>query len=809
MVYSNRRAKIRSLVSTQREAPQCSPAKQRNSGRTNVDADSPITFFEYSESILDCLGDPVFILDRQYRHVFVNKALCEQSGIPLERWLGKTPRDLFPEKQAELFITSAGRVFETGKQDISEEQITDSNGGILSIETTKTLYRDAAGEPHVIGVVCDITKRKQMEEAVRASELQLSQGMRLANIVYWELDPLENVLIFNDAFYAFYGTTAEREGGYRMTRDEYTERFVHPDDRLRQSQAVRQNLARCPAESPPDIEHRIVRRDGKVRHIVVRATAAKDASGRLIKRYGVNQDITDRKQSEIKLSESEKRYRTLFENTGTATMIIENDTTISFCNSEFERLAGYTKEEIEGRKSWTEFVSKEDQGRMLALHHLRRKNAEAVPRQYGLQFVTLTGEVRDMYLVIDMIPGTDRSVASLVDITDLKRAGQEKARLEAQLYQAQKMEAIGTLAGGIAHDFNNILTALIGYATLLQMDVAHGRSLGYVAQILAASQKAAELVQNLLAFSRQQRIRLEPVSLHKIIRGTEKLLGRLLTEDMTIETYLAAEDIIIMADATQIDQILFNLATNASDAMPQGGTFTIETQLIDLDDEFQRLHGYGKSGRYALLSVSDTGVGMDETMQKRIFDPFFTTKEAGRGTGLGLSTVYGIVKQHDGYITVYSEPHIGTTFRIYLPVAEGASKEETSIAAPIKGGQEIVLIAEDNEAVRELIDKVLTHYGYVTITAIDGHDAVKQCKKADTVQLLILDSVMPKKNGREAYNEIRALKPDIKVIFISGHTRDVVLDKGIKDGEFGFLQKPISPTTLLRKVREVLDNAHN
>ncbi|HVN95637.1 MAG TPA: PAS domain S-box protein [Syntrophorhabdaceae bacterium] len=652
----------------------------------------------------------------------------------------------------------------------------------------------------------DITRRKKAEEALRMSELRLSQAMELANVVYWEFDPAENVFILNDPFYALYGTTAEREGGYRMEVEEYRKRFIHPDDQLFVSRAVRENIARGTAESMPDIEHRIIRRDGEVRHIVVRATATTEDSGRVIMRYGINQDITDRKQAQTELSQSEKRYRAVFENTGAATVIIENDTTISLCNVEFEHLSGYPKNEVEGKKSWMEFVFKDDQGNMLSFHHLRRKSPDATSKQYGFRFVTKAGEVRDVYVVVDVIPGTDRSVASLVDITDLKRAEQEKTHLETQLHQAQKMEAIGTLAGGIAHDFNNILTALVGYATLLQMEAKRGKSRDYADQILAASQKAAELVQNLLAFSRQQRIRLEPVSLHEIVRGTEKLLKRLVTEDIAVNAHLEGQDIVIMADATQIDQILFNLATNARDAMPQGGTFTIETQLIDLDDEFQRLHGYGKPGCYALLAVSDTGMGMDEATKERIFDPFFTTKGAGKGTGLGLSTVYGIVKQHDGYITVYSEPHVGTTFHIYLPTAKETLREDQPKPASVKGGNEIILIGEDNEAVRELIDKILTHYGYTTLKAVDGQDAVEQFKKADKVHLLILDSVMPKKNGREAYNEILALKPGVKVIFISGHTRDVVLDKGIQDGEFSFLQKPISPITLLQKVREVLDS---
>jgi CheY-like chemotaxis protein len=295
------------------------------------------------------------------------------------------------------------------------------------------------------------------------------------------------------------------------------------------------------------------------------------------------------------------------------------------------------------------------------------------------------------------------------------------------------------------------------------------------------------------------------ISLHSVIKETDKLLKRLVTEDITIRTVLAAEDITIMADATQIDQILFNLVTNARDAMPQGGTITIETKAVEISDQFQRIHGYGKPGRYALLSISDTGIGMEETTRGKIFDPFFTTKEIGKGTGLGLSTVYGIVKQHNGYITVYSEPNRGTTFHIYLPIADKIGKEEDIAPTSLKRGSETILVAEDNESVRNLISNILIEYGYKSVEAVDGAEAVEKFKKIHKIDLLILDSIMPKKNGREAYNEIREIKPDIKVIFTSGYTRDVFLDKGVEDKKFHFLQKPISPDTFLQKVRDVLD----
>ena len=398
------------------------------------------------------------------------------------------------------------------------------------------------------------------------------------------------------------------------------------------------------------------------------------------------------------------------------------------------------------------------------------------------------------------------SIITYRDITERKRSEEEKTRLEAQLFQSQKMEAIGTLTGGIAHDFNNILTALTGYASLLRIKMGQEDPLRvYVEHVLSASEKASDLVRSLLAFSRQQMINISPVDINSIIKGSGNLLKRLLTEDIAIRTLLAPEDITIMADIIQIDQILFNLTANARDAMSQGGTLTIATKIVELDDTFKHFHGYGESGTYALLSFSDTGAGMDEETLKRIFDPFFTTKEVGKGTGLGLSTVYGIVKQHKGYINAYSEPGLGTTFHIYLPVADTIDKKDESTPEPVKGGHETILVAEDNDTVRDLMKAVLIEYGYSIIEAVDGEDAVDQFAKANGIDLIILDAVMPKKNGREVYDEILKIKPDSKVIFTSGYTRDVILDKGMEDKKFAFIPKPISPNALLQKVRQVLD----
>jgi PAS domain S-box-containing protein len=393
------------------------------------------------------------------------------------------------------------------------------------------------------------------------------------------------------------------------------------------------------------------------------------------------------------------------------------------------------------------------------------------------------------------------------DISERKKAEEEKLKLESQLRQGQKMEAIGTLAGGIAHDFNNLLTAIIGYGNLLRMDLDRDdpRKI-YLDQMLAASEKAAGLTQSLLAFSRKQVMELKPQNVNIILKGIEKLLRRLLTEDIEFSVVLADPGVVVLADITQIDQVLMNLASNARDAMPKGGQLLIETKTVRLEKEFIQIHGYGEPGNYALISVADTGTGMTEETREKIFDPFFTTKEVGKGTGLGLSIVYGIIKQHNGYIQVNSEPDQGTVINIFLPAVKAWVEEIIPSPSELKGGTETILVAEDNQEVRKLTKEILARKGYDIIEALDGEQAIQKfLDQPETIDLLLLDVVMPKKNGREVYEEIIKVNPKIKVIFTSGYTGDVVIDKGIQEEAMDFIAKPLTVRDLLLKIREVLD----
>ncbi|MBM4055948.1 MAG: response regulator [Planctomycetes bacterium] len=396
------------------------------------------------------------------------------------------------------------------------------------------------------------------------------------------------------------------------------------------------------------------------------------------------------------------------------------------------------------------------------------------------------------------------------DITTIKNAEMEQKKLKEQLYHSQKMESIGKLAGGIAHDFNNILMAIIGYADLLRMEAEKkGLSINSVQSIIQSSEKAAHLTKSLLAFSRKQLLHLKPENINDIIAGMSVITDGVINKNIEYTRKLTDKNISVMADSAQIEQIIINLVTNATDAMPAGGVLTISTDVTEIDDTFISKNGYGKHGKYALISVSDTGTGMDADIRERIFEPFFTTKEFGKGTGLGLSIVYGIVKQHEGFINVNSEPGRGTTVNIFLPLMASAEQKKTAqketLVAPEKGA-ETILVAEDNNDTRNIIQEAFRIHGYNMITASDGEDAINKFKEnMNDIDLLILDVKMPKKNGNEVFQEIKKMKNTIPVVFLTGFEDNVISKNIIQQEGVSFLQKPVLPTKLLTYVRNILN----
>jgi two-component system, cell cycle sensor histidine kinase and response regulator CckA len=399
-------------------------------------------------------------------------------------------------------------------------------------------------------------------------------------------------------------------------------------------------------------------------------------------------------------------------------------------------------------------------------------------------------------------PAVGAIVINARDITD-------RRRLENQLRQSQKMDAVGRLAGGVAHDFNNLLTAILGYCNLLLDDIPRDSTMrGDLEEIRTAGERAAALTRQLLAFSRRQMLQPQTVDVNALIRQIEKMLQRLIGEDVELLTILAPDLAAVRVDPASLEQVLVNLAVNSRDAMPLGGSLTIETATVDLDSAYEANHAAIAPGRYVMLAVSDTGHGMDAATAARVFEPFFTTKEQGKGVGLGLATVYGIVKQNGGYIWVYSEPGHGTTFKVYLPpieVAAEAPQIESTDERGKKHGWETVLLVEDEDAVRVLAREVLRRQGYVVLEARHGLDALRVAERhGESIHLMVTDVVMPHLSGRDLAERLMVLRPEMKVLFISGYTDHAVMHRELLPGS-EFLQKPFTPAAFARKVRGVLD----
>jgi PAS domain S-box-containing protein len=470
-------------------------------------------------------------------------------------------------------------------------------------------------------------------------------------------------------------------------------------------------------------------------------------------------------------------------------------------------MLGYLRQELVG-KTLLDIPAFEDGEAWKAIGEKLRN--EDYVRHADLPVRVRSGQVTHVELVgaAYMVEGRRVIQCSLRDIADRKRAEEEKARLEAQLRQAQKMEAVGQLAGGVAHDFNNLLFVINGRAELAMNGLKADDPLRTQLKLIhETGGRAANLTRQLLAFSRRQALQPQILNLNTVVTDMSKMLFRLIREDITMKMVLCPTLRATKADPGQVEQVLMNLAVNARDAMPRNGTLTIETANVELDETYCRTHAEAKPGHYVMLAVSDTGCGMDEHVKARIFEPFFTTKEQGQGTGLGLATVYGIVKQSDGQIEVYSEVGKGTTLKIYLPeTAETPARDAHMIKTIEPRGTETILLVEDEEDVRTLAAEILASKGYDVLLAGDGVEALSVCtKRKGKIDLIITDVVMPKMNGPEMAEKALGLRPGIRVLFMSGYTDGAIGSNGVLSSGTNYLQKPFTPSSLARKVREVLE----
>jgi PAS domain S-box-containing protein len=644
----------------------------------------------------------------------------------------------------------------------------------------------------------------QVEEAKRRLEREVAEHMRTGkalqrsvtynrSLIEASLDPL--VTIDAAGKITDVNSATEKVTGYpreRLIEADFSEYFTDPEKARAGYRRVFQDGS--VQGYPLEIRHR----DGSVTPVLCNASVYRDESGKVLGVFAAARDISEQKQVHIALQRREEELRTILRTATDGFWVTDRKGRFLEVNDAICRNLGYSRDELL-RMSVSDIEAVEKPEEIL-------RTVQRIMERGSDQFEGLhrskDGSLRNMEISVNYLPPPhDRFFAFLRDITEHKA-------FEAQYFQARKMEAVGTLAGGIAHDFNNALTGIVGFGELLRMRMAgDGQALHDLDEILRCAERATTLTRQLLTYARRQVIEPVNVNLSILVADLMKLIGKVVGEHIEVKTSLGKNVPTIHADRGQIEQVVMNLCLNSRDAMPEGGRLVVETGDVVLEEEDVRRNPYMKTGRYALLTVSDTGVGMDEKTRERVFEPFFTTKGPDKGTGLGLAMVYGIVKQHGGFIHLYSEPGKGTAFKVYFPAVEAQpdAVPVKRVEEIVRGGTETILLAEDEEAIRSLGERALKELGYTVLVARDGEEAVEIFRQHKEIVLAVLDVVMPRKGGKEAFEEMHKQNPRLKVIFMSGYSADAIHDSFVLIPGTSFLQKPFGPTILARKVREALD----
>ncbi len=640
----------------------------------------------------------------------------------------------------------------------------------------------------------DVTERVRAERRLRRTMEFLSQTQAAAHIGSWERDLLTGAVMWSEETYRLFGMDP---GTTPRTLEQYVA-MVHPEDRQALQTAIAAAVA---SRSSYDVDHRITWADGSVHYLHGRGGVATDDAGRPSRLLGTFLDITERKRAEAELHQANERLAAVVSSSPLATFATDREGLVQTWNAAAERLFRWQAEEVMGHPLTAALHGVEEE--YVAVQH--RAAAGEVGAGAEIVWYRRDGTPITGRLFAAPLHGPDGRVNGVLglveDLTAIKQ-------LEQQFLQAQKMEAVGRLAGGVAHDFNNLLTVIKGYSTFAMDETPEGdaRRQG-IEEIQKAADRAAALTRQLLAFSRQQVLAPTVLDLVALVRNTERMLQRIIGEDIGLAVIAATEPVMTKADAGQLEQVLLNLVVNARDAMPTGGSLTIKIDIELLDTSSLGQPAAVEPGQYAMIAVTDTGTGMDAETKARMFEPFFTTKEPGKGTGLGLATAYGIVKQTGGYITVVTSPGSGSTFRVYLPATRDADEMRGPIAQPVdvSGGSESVLLVEDEPAVRQVARRILERAGYTVLAAETPAQAMSMAARSLTgVDLLLTDVVMPDMNGRTLAAELINRLPSLRVLYMSGYPSSGPDSHDVVDWGDHYLQKPFTPGALLGKVREVL-----
>jgi PAS domain S-box-containing protein len=677
-----------------------------------------------------------------------------------------------------------------------EHRVLRPDGTVRRVHERALVEQDAENRAtRIFGTVQDITDRHAAVEALRASEERYRRIIEATSEGVWIYDAQGITTFMNVPMAEMLGCTVEETLGQPIYN--FIDASKRPEaearaDRRRQGKSERGDFC-------------LRRKDGAELWVSAESNPLYHATGRFEGGLVMVTDISMRRRAD----EARARLAAIVESSDDAIISVSLDGLIASWNLGAKNLYQYSPEEIVGKPVTllipTGFV--EDERRILA-----RAAQGAAVRQYETQRLRKDGSVVEVAVTISPVRDTAGNVIGVSkiarDLTPRREAEIALRRTEEQFRQAQKMEAVGRLAGGVAHDFNNLLSVILSYAGLAVDTLKVGDPLrGDLEQIEIAGNRATELTRQLLAFSRQQVLQPRVLDLNQIVAGMKPMLTRLLGEDIDLAAVAASDLFRVLADPGQVEQVVMNLAVNARDAMPNGGKLTIETANVELSPDDVAADVGVQAGHYAMLAVSDTGVGMDAATRARIFEPFFTTKDKGKGTGLGLSTVFGIVQQSGGHVGVYSEPGQGCTFKVYLPATDRVAEAPVAATmAAVLHGSETILLVEDEPQVRAVECSILRRHGYHVLETSNGGEAFLIAREfAGRIHLMLTDVVMPRMSGRVLAQELAAQRPDMKVLFASGYTDDAIVHHGVLNAGVAFLQKPFTPDALLRKIREVLD----